>query len=67
MFVRKVSCSTINVGKLWFSFFLCVINASSVESDLRSGYIQFLKNLVCICGVKIPGFLSLQFVAKKMP
>lgn len=50
-----------------FSFFLCLINASSVESDLRSVYIQFLKNSVCICDVKIPGFLSLQFVAKKMP
>lgn len=69
MFVTKVSYSPINILKFLFILFLCVclINVSSVESDLRNVYIQFLKNFVFVCGLKMPGFLPLQFVAKKMP
>lgn len=67
MFVTKVSYSPINILKFLFILFVCVcvcvclINVSSVESDLRNVYIQFLKNFVFFCGLKMPGFLPLQF------
>jgi len=52
----KVSYSPINI--LRFFFILFVSNVSSVESDLRRVYIQFLKNSVFGCGLEMPGFFT---------
>lgn len=56
MFDMKGRYRHISILKLFFGFFLCPINVSSLESDLRSIYTQFLKNCVLFVGLKCQAF-----------